>query len=394
MTELLLLEPAAPGPEWAPFAGVRPVCELRAGMWRIRERWEQALGLGAEAIIGSHVAEFSGEEDGPIVRPGDVVQGPAVVAASRFAPFVTGLPISAGIRRLVHHEDPVAWVVPAGQRFDPGAPPSDGPDMEVEGVLLRGTVALLDALDTLLAADCKARVAQSKIRTVPPASVVLGDPSLVVAGSAQVEPGVVFDVRQGPVVVDDGAEVRHGARLEGPLYIGPHTIVWGGVIRHSVIGPQCRVRGEVTDSIFLGYANKAHDGFLGHSVLGHWVNLGALTTTSNLKNTYGEVALDVAGTRISTGRQFLGTLFGDHVKTAIGTMLGTGTTVSVGANLFGSDAVPKYVPPFACGNAARERMDEVRFMKVAGRAMPRRGVEFTPKLRRSLSAMYARTSGT
>ena len=266
--------------------------------------------------------------------------------------------------------------------------------MEVEGVLLRSTVTLLDALDTLLATDCKAMVAQSTTGTVPPASVVLGDPSLVVAGNAQVEPGVVFDVRQGPVVVDDGAEVRHGARLEGPLYIGPHTIVWGGVIRHSVIGPQCRVRGEVTDSIFLGYANKAHDGFLGHSVLGHWVNLGALTTTSNLKNTYGEVALDVAGEKISTGRQFLGTLFGDHVKTAIGTMLGTGTMVSVGANLFGSEAVPKYVPPFAWGNAARERMDEVRFLKVAGRAMPRRGVELTPERRRSLSAMYARTSRT
>jgi UDP-N-acetylglucosamine diphosphorylase/glucosamine-1-phosphate N-acetyltransferase len=394
MTELLLLEPHAPGPEWEPFAHVRPVCELRAGIWRIRERWERALDLRTEAIIGQHAAEFSGEEHGPRVRAADDMRGPRVVADSRFAPTTTRVAIDSGIRRLVNNGKPVAWVIPNGERFDPGAPPSEGPDTKVEGVFLGGTVALLDALDILLAPDCEVRSAESKSATVPPASVVLGDPSLVAVGDAQVEPGVVFDVRQGPVVLDDGAEVSHGARLEGPLYIGAHTIVWGGSIRRSVIGPQCRIRGEVTDSIFLGYANKAHDGFLGHSVLGSWVNLGALTTTSNLKNTYGEVALEVAGSRIPTGRQFVGTLFGDHVKTAIGTMLGTGTVVSVGANLFGSEAVPKYVPPFAWGNALRERMDEASFLKVAGRAMPRRGVELTPERRHSLSVMHARTSGT
>jgi UDP-N-acetylglucosamine diphosphorylase/glucosamine-1-phosphate N-acetyltransferase len=393
MTKLLLLEPDAPGPERAPFAHVRPVCELRAGIWRIRERWEHALDLRTEAIIGPHAAEFSGEEDGPMVCLGDDMRGPSVVADSQFAPATTRVAIDSRIRRLVNNGKPVAWVIPNGERFDPGAPPAEGPDTAIEGVFIRGTVALLDALETLLPTDCEVRSAQSESATIPSASVVLGDPSLVSAGNAQVEPGVVFDVRQGPVVLDDGAEVRHGARLEGPLYVGAHTIVWGGSIRHSVIGPQCRVRGEVTDSIFLGYANKAHDGFLGHSVLGYWVNLGALTTTSNLKNTYGEVALEVAGSRIPTGRQFVGTLFGDHVKTAIGTMLGTGTVVSVGANLFGSEAVPKYVPPFAWGTALQERMDEASFLKVAGRAMPRRGVELTPERRSSLSAMYARASG-
>jgi hypothetical protein len=359
MTKLLLLEPDAPGPEWAPFAHVRPVCELRAGIWRIRERWEHALDLRTEAIIGPHAAEFSGEEDGPMVCLGDDMRGPSVVADSQFAPATTRVAIDSRIRRLVNNGKPVAWVIPNGERFDPGAPPAEGPDTAIEGVFIRGTVALLDALETLLPTDCEVRSAQSESATIPSASVVLGDPSLVSAGNAQVEPGVV----------------------------------WGGSIRHSVIGPQCRVRGEVTDSIFLGYANKAHDGFLGHSVLGYWVNLGALTTTSNLKNTYGEVALEVAGSRIPTGRQFVGTLFGDHVKTAIGTMLGTGTVVSVGANLFGSEAVPKYVPPFAWGTALQERMDEASFLKVAGRAMPRRGVELTPERRHSLSAMHARASG-
>ena len=114
------------------------------------------------------------------------------------------------------------------------------------------------------------------------------------------------------------------------------------------------------------------------------------TTTSNLKHTYGQVSLEVAGARIATNRQFVGTLCGDHVKTAIGTMLGTGTVIGAGANLFGGEPVPKYVPPFAWGNAANEHVDEAGFLKVAGRAMPRRGVELTPERRASLSSMYVR----
>ena len=118
---------------------------------------------------------------------------------------------------------------------------------------------------------------------------------------AAVEPGVVFDVRHGAVVLEAGVEVRHGTRLEGPVYVGPHSKVLGGFIRASAFGPECRVHGEIAASVFLGYANKSHDGFLGHSVLGHWVNLGAGTTTSNLKNTYGKVKLQVADASIGSG---------------------------------------------------------------------------------------------
>jgi hypothetical protein len=142
--------------------------------------------------------------------------------------------------------------------------------------------------------------------------------------------------------------------------------------------------------VFLGYANKSHDGFVGHSVVGHWVNLGALTTTSNLKNTYGPVRLDIAGHRIETGRQNLGTLFGDHAKTAIGTMLATGTVVSAGANLFGPPTPPRYVPPFAWGGQDDARLTADGFLRVAERVMPRRGIELTPERRRSLERTFAR----
>jgi len=201
----------------------------------------------------------------------------------------------------------------------------------------------------------------------------------------------VFDVRQGTVVMDQGSEVRSGTRLEGPVYIGPGTRVLGGFIRGSVFGPECRVHGEVSTSVFLGYANKSHDGFMGHSIVGHWVNLGAGTTTSNLKNTYGPVRLEVEGHRIETGRLNLGSLIGDHAKTAIGTLLDTGTVISAGANVFGPIAPPKYVPPFAWGCSGGERMSEDGFLKVAERVMARRNVEFSPDRRESLRLTYQRT---
>jgi hypothetical protein len=148
------------------------------------------------------------------------------------------------------------------------------------------------------------------------------------------------------------------------------------------------VRGEIASSCFIGYGNKGHDGFVGHSVLGHWVNLGAGTTTSNLKNTYGAVRLTSDGTTLDTGRQFLGTLFGDHAKTAIGTMLSTGTIVGAGANVFGAPP-PKWVPPMAWGHQG-ELLTEDGFLRVAERVMPRRDVTVTPERRAALVALYRR----
>ena len=175
------------------------------------------------------------------------------------------------------------------------------------------------------------------------------------------------------VVIEEGAEVRSGSRLEGPTYVGGGTRVLGGFIRTSVFGPECRVRGEIASTVFLGYGNKAHDGFVGHSVVGHWVNLGAGTTTSNLKSTYGAVRLEVGGVRIETGRSNLGSLFGDHAKTAIGTMLATGTVIGAGANVFGAPTPPKHVPDFAWG-CAGERVSEDGFLTVARRVLARREV--------------------
>jgi len=385
MTRLVCLEPDDPGAAWQPFTGARPLAELRAGAWRIRERWAGVLGLEDVAIMGEHVADFVDVDSAPVIPFGDV-PGPAVVARADFAPGQAAVELDRTTHRLTHGGETVAWVIAAGDTWT--GPRDAGAAVEMEGLALRGAWDLITALEHLLAADCAGALAGG-VEPVPAGSVVLGDPGDVACFGAEVEPGVVFDVRHGVVVLEEGVVVRSGTRLEGPLFIGPGTQVMGGAIRYSAIGPMCRVHGELAVTVFNGYANKSHDGFVGHSVIGHWANLGAGTITSNLKNTYGEVRLDLPGEKVSTGRMNLGTLFGDHVKTSIGTLLSTGTVLGAGANVIGAP-VPRWVAPFAWGIGGEDIQNVEGFVKVAKRVMPRRHVEVGAAEEASLRGIHFR----
>ncbi len=383
MTKVYLLEPAESA-LWFPFSHCRPVAELRAGVWLIRERWEAVAQGDTEAIFGPpHLQSFC-EEGSPPVRSRAPVAGPALVGRSDFAPVGEPVELGSDPVRLVNEGEAVGWWVPAGAEWEADDP--DWPSVELAGLLLRGSYDLLTALDHLLAPDV-ADFTQQPGDPIPDGCIVIGDPADVVIMGAAVEPGVIFDVRQGAVVLERRSYVKSGTRLEGPLYIGPATQVLGDSISASAVGPFCKIRGEIAHSLFLGYANKAHYGFIGHSVVGRWVNLGAGTTNSNLKNTYGPVRLSVGSERIETGMQFLGSLIGDHAKTAIGVQLDTGTVIGAGANVFGSVRPPKYVAPFSWGGAG-ETVDLEGFLKVAERVMPRRNVEFTEAVRSMLADIY------
>ena len=384
--ELWLLEPE-PEMRWAPFAGVRPLSELRAGAWLIRERWSRAAGIKAAGILG-HWLDHWCDVDAPAVQEPRPVEGPAFVVRSEFAPAAGAAIAREGARRLTHDGVTVGWRLASGERWESPDDDTSGGQEEVAGFRLRGAYDLVTALERLLEDDCAAELGGGE--PPPEGSVIFGDRSRLALRGARPEPGVVYDVRSGPIVLEEGVEVRHGTRLEGPLWVGRGTKLLGGHVRGSAFGPRCNVHGEVATTVFTGYANKSHDGFVGHSVLGQWVNLGAGTTTSNLKNTYGEIRLEPAGGRIATGRMNLGTLFGDHAKTAIGTMLPTGAIVSAGANVFGGGQVPKLVPPFAWGSSADELLEEDGFLRVAERVMPRRDVAFTPERRAALAAVYRR----
>jgi UDP-N-acetylglucosamine diphosphorylase/glucosamine-1-phosphate N-acetyltransferase len=380
---LYLLDPD-PAPVWAPFAGVRPLSELRAGAALIRERWETFVGAEAREIFAhGHLAGFA-EPGTPSVVARHQVTGPAVIGSSTFAPTGLAPALPPTPVRLSCGGITVGWAVPEGATWD--GPLAHAQALEVAGVVLHGVFDLIPALARLLPDDVREMLGESD--AVPAGCTVLGDPDALALHGAIVEPGVVFDVSHGAIIVESGVEIRAGTRLEGPLWVGANARLLGGEIRGSAIGPRCNVRGEMASCVLLGYANKAHDGFVGHSIIGRWVNLGAGTITSNLKNTYGTVRLEVAGTGIDTGQQLLGTLLGDHAKTAIGTLLGTGTVVGAGANVFDTVRAPKYVPPFAWGGSGKERMRRDGFLQIVERVMPRRDVAVTPETRAVLGRVY------
>ena len=170
-----------------------------------------------------------------------------------------------------------------------------------------------------------------------------------VAPTAEVQPFVCIDTQGGPVTIDEGAVINPQTRIEGPCYIGPDSMIVGGKIREGCsIGPVCRVGGEVEESIVHGYSNKYHDGFLGHAYVCEWVNLGAMTTNSDLKNDYGTVECYLKGELVDTDDTKVGSFIGDHTKTSIGTILNTGTVVGVMCNVMASGGVtPKFIPSFS-----------------------------------------------
>ena len=380
---LYLLDPD-PSPAWSPFAGIRPLCELRAGAHLVRERWETFVGTEATAVFAlPHLAGFL-EPGVPPVEARRAVPGPAVIGSSTFAPRGLAGPLPDAPVRLTHEGITVGWAVPAGSTWT--GPVAHAQAMSVDGVLLHGVYDLVGALELLLREDVTKLLGDSD--AIPKGSIVLGDAAAISLREGAIEPGVVFDTRNGPVVLESGVEVRSGTRLEGPLWVGANTRVVGGTIRTSAIGPWSVIHGEVSTTVVLGFSNKGHLGFLGHSVLGRWVNLGAGTTTSNLKSTYGPVRLDVAGTRMETGHQFLGSLFGDHAKTAIGTLFDAGSVIGAGANVFDDVRAAKYVPPFAWGGSASERMTREKFLAIVERVMPRRNVQVSEPMRSYLARAF------
>jgi UDP-N-acetylglucosamine diphosphorylase/glucosamine-1-phosphate N-acetyltransferase len=189
---------------------------------------------------------------------------------------------------------------------------------------------------------------EDAVSVVDPGALLGRAEDLRVGPGVAIGPFVVLDARDGPIVLDEDARVGPHATLRGPLYAGPGSAILGGDVGGGTsIGRGCKVRGEVEQSVFQGFDNKAHDGFVGHSAIGAWVNLGAGTLTSDLKNTYGPVRVEGPEGRTETGLLKVGAFLGDHVKTGIGTLLTTGARIGTGCHLFGGRGVsPARLPDF------------------------------------------------
>ncbi len=217
---------------------------------------------------------------------------------------------------------------------------------------------------------------------------------IAIGEGATVKPGAVLDAENGPIYIGSGATIFSNAVIEGPAFIGDRTLIkiGGKIYENTSIGPVCKVGGEVEASIIHSHSNKQHDGFLGHAYLGMWVNLGADTNNSDLKNNYGSVSVVIDGETVDSGSMFVGLVMGDHSKSSINSMFNTGTVVGVSSNVFGSGFPPKFVPSFAWGGSeGLETYDLEKALGVARRVMGRRKLELSAADEAVLREVFART---
>jgi UDP-N-acetylglucosamine diphosphorylase/glucosamine-1-phosphate N-acetyltransferase len=212
-----------------------------------------------------------------------------------------------------------------------------------------------------------------------PYHLINGEDVLVHEG-AKLSPGCVLDADKGPIMIGRRASIGANAVIQGPCYIGDYSSISPqATIRPGTsIGPVCKVGGEVSNSLVFGCSNKAHEGFLGDSYVGKWVNLGAGTTTSNLKNTYGEIDMQIGSKTIPTGRRFLGAIIGDHTKTAIGTRLNTGSYIGFNCMIAAAGITPRFVPSFTfLTDKGPEKFDVDKAVDVAKQVFARRNRQWT-----------------
>ncbi len=265
---------------------------------------------------------------------------------------------------------------------------------EVEVNLLEYPWDLIRLNGEAIKADFRLKSKSSIEGRVDKGACLINLSQIYIGKGTRIEPGVVLNAEEGPIYIGEEAKIRPPTVIDGPSYIGKETIIDGAKIRGGCsVGPVCRIAGEIEESIFYAYSNKHHDGFVGHSYVGEWVNLAALTTTSDLKNTYGKVKVHLSVGAIDTGQIKIGSFIGDHTKTGIGTLLDTGCVIGVACNIFGGGTTPKFIPSFSWGEEAEfveNRLDKV--IEVARLVMERRGVKQTDADRDLLKKIHELTA--
>ena len=371
---------------WEPFSVSRPVGELLFGCMLLRERAERTWDLPCVGhLTGSGLIGFD-ETNAPRsvgFEPQDQAEDRLLVNSRA---LIAGAPLPAldTPGTLTIDGTPAGWILPAGTPAPPASALRTGsqlipglPPVPVAGSFLDEPWDLVAQNARRIAADLSILGFPALDR--PKGARVLGNGGLFGRGGAVVEPEVTLDTRNGPVILDGGARIQGPGRVTGPVYVGRGSVVLGGVVEGTSIGVGCKVRGEVADSVITGFCNKAHDGYLGHALVGRWVNLGAFTTNSDLKNTYSTVRVERSDGTVDTGLLKVGCFIGDHVRTGIGTLINTGAIVGAASTVFGGTLAPKFVPPFSWGSAAsmtEHRID--RFLETAARVMARRDQELMP----------------
>jgi UDP-N-acetylglucosamine diphosphorylase/glucosamine-1-phosphate N-acetyltransferase len=398
-----------------PLTLTRAAYELRLGSHSLGTKTARAFGVGPgparrSAMVRPYLAAIQRQRD-PHTVINDrtwLAQGPCLVANARWVPPVGfRMPEDGGAWLGLCDGQPACALV--GPELAAGLAPSQV-DGWFEEVALRPDVEVFDLggewihrpwdlvarnaehLERDFANDGRVGLSNKHL-----AKMALVGPSdrLFLHETARIDPYTVFDTTNGPITLEAGVWVQPFTRVEGPCHIARDTQLFRANLRGAVsLGPNCRIGGEVEAAIVHGHSNKYHEGFLGHAYVGEWVNLGAITSNSDLRNDYGEVSVPLQGDPIPTGQAKVGCFVGDHTRTGMGSMLNTGTSIGVMCNVLPAGILlPKHVPSFTAvlyGRVAPGFPTDQMFA-TAKIVMSRRGQEFTATERRLYAELYEQT---
>jgi UDP-N-acetylglucosamine diphosphorylase/glucosamine-1-phosphate N-acetyltransferase len=351
-----------------PLAYTRPVYDLRLGILTLREKIQHQY---QKFPITLHVRKFLADlvrQQNPGVAvnaPGDksclFVNGRIVASADvakKLSPDGPDMAYVQGDTLVAARVSGAALAAIASNLPDTLTPAlvASLPNTDVDWKMIGYPWDLVAANGPEIVSDFALLSSDSDQRirgTVYDGAHLVNPGNIVIGEGSKVKPGVVLDGESGPIYIGKNATIFPNAVIEGPAFIGDRTLIKVGakIYENTSIGQVCKVGGEVEESVIHSYSNKQHDGFLGHAYLGMWVNLGADTNNSDLKNNYGSVKLVIDGETVDSGSMFMGLVMGDHSKSSINSMFNTGTVVGVSSNIFGGGFPPKSIPSFAWGGA-------------------------------------------
>lgn len=371
MLNIILKDIPAVRDNLLPLTFTRPVADLRMGILSIRGKWERML----PGIYSYLTPEYLSKKYPVINRNND-----NIIIASHVFP-------TPGLVEAVKKLQPGEALMCADEAIARRGSVDGKAEREIQideipagihnlyDIFLHNSVAL--EYDFSLLTD--GRTSQP----ISPTNTIIGDASRVFLEAGATMEGAIINTMHGPVYLGRGAEVMEGSCIRGPFSLGDYSEIKMGakIYGATTIGPHCKVGGEVANVVMIGYSNKAHDGFLGNSVIGEWCNIAAGCVASNLKNDYTEIKLWNYPLRrfLRTGLQFCGLIMGDHSKTGVNTMINTATVFGMGVNIHGAGYPRNFVPSFMEGSTAGlYEVPVSKFLDIARRVMARRNVTLTP----------------
>lgn len=376
-----------------PLTFTRPICELRVGILTIREKWER--GLGGEASYLTQ--DYLGEKYPIRIEAENFVIDGSVIPTPELMRLVSQLDLNEA---LMDGNDFIAAKVTNDQitHLIKNEPIAALEGIDIEGTPFLKIKHIWDLFrynKTAIQLDFVALTKDRKSALISDTNTIINKHQIFLEAGAKVECSVL-NATDGPIYIGKNAEVMEGCLIRGAFSLGDNATLKMGakIYGPTTIGPYAKFGGEVKNSVVLGYSNKAHDGYLGNSVIGEWCNLGANTNNSNMKNNYSTVKVwnYEAAAYVNSGEQFCGLVMGDHTKCGINTMLNTGTVTGIFGNIFGAGFPPKFIPSFTWGGV--EKMDTYQLdkaLKVAEKVYRRRNMSFDSTEQNIIKAIFEQT---